>query len=51
VLNEFGVSDADVSRKTNHEELAARCVPPLLARVAPDAEEFASPVDWFGLAR
>ena len=51
VLNEFGVSEEDVSRKTNREELAARCVPPLLAEVAPDAKDFSREVDWFGLAR
>lgn len=51
VLNEFGVRQGDVSRKTNRAEIAARCVPPLLAEVAPNAKDFASRVEWFGLAR
>ncbi|MEE8450476.1 MAG: dethiobiotin synthase [Thermoguttaceae bacterium] len=51
VLNEFDVSEEDISRKTNRAELAARCIPPLLTEVAPDAKDFASHVDWFGLAR
>jgi len=51
VLNEFDVCEEDVSRETNREELAARCVPPLLAEVGPGAKEFSTAVDWFRPAR
>ena len=41
----------DVSLATNREELAARCVSPILAEVFWNAEGFDAPVDWFALAR
>jgi len=41
----------DVSLATNRAELAARCVPPILAEVFWNAEGFDAPVDWFALAR
>jgi len=44
-------SKDDVSRSTNREELAARCVPPILAEVAWQAQTFAAAVDWFALAK
>jgi dethiobiotin synthetase len=40
----------DSSMTSNRAELAARCVPPLLAEVAWRAERFEPKVDWFGLA-
>jgi dethiobiotin synthetase len=41
---------ADPSIASNPEELAARCVPPLLAQVPFGAERFEPEVDWYGLA-
>jgi dethiobiotin synthetase len=41
----------DASLATNRAELAARCVPPILAEVFWNAEGFDAPVDWFALAR
>jgi len=40
----------DPSAESNADELARRCVPPLLAHVAWKAREFNRAVDWFGLA-
>jgi dethiobiotin synthetase len=40
----------DPSQATNRAELAARCVPPLLAEVAWDARRFDGTVDWFRIA-
>ena len=51
VLNNPMPSTTDASLSTNAEELAARCVPPLLAEVAWDADEFDANVDWITLAR
>jgi len=45
-----GASD-DVSRQSNRQELAARCVAPLLAEVAHGAEDFDVQIDWFALAQ
>jgi len=41
----------DASLSTNRRELAARCVPPVLAEVAWGVEQFDTGVDWFKLAR
>jgi dethiobiotin synthetase len=41
----------DVSLSQNRAELAARCVPPVLAEVVWGAKSFDTPVDWFALAR
>ena len=41
----------DISLATNREELASRCVPPLLAEVAYGAGQLDAEVDWFALAR
>ena len=51
VLNNPAPPSGDVSVSTNRFELAARCVPPVLAEVAWQAQEFDTDVDWFGLAR
>jgi dethiobiotin synthetase len=52
VLNHPGPpATDDVSLATNRRELAARCVPPLLAEVGYAAGQFDTEVDWFGLAR
>jgi dethiobiotin synthetase len=40
----------DVSLAWNRRELAARCVPPLLAEVAWNAAGMDAKVDWFALA-
>ncbi len=54
VLNEIGPAGDDVSRASNLGELAARCVPPILATVAWQAEALSNAlsdeVDWFALA-
>lgn len=41
----------DASLTTNRQELAARCVPPILAEVRWKAAGFDAEVDWFSLAR
>ncbi len=43
--------DRDASSDTNHGELMRRCVPPVLAEVAWQAERIAPEVDWWNLAR
>ncbi|HEX5444111.1 MAG TPA: dethiobiotin synthase [Pirellulales bacterium] len=44
-------SDRDASSDTNHGELVRRCVPPVLAEVAWQAERIAPEIDWWNLAR
>ncbi|MFZ1933380.1 MAG: dethiobiotin synthase [Thermoguttaceae bacterium] len=52
VLNHPAIPAADdVSLSQNRGELAARCVPPILAEVAWGGEEADGKVDWFSLAR
>jgi dethiobiotin synthetase len=46
-----GGTDADPSIASNSDELARRCVPPLLAELSYGAAGFERPVDWFALAR
>jgi dethiobiotin synthetase len=41
----------DASLSTNRAELAARCVPPILAEAGWKSEGFDAAVDWFALAR
>ena len=50
VLNDVGPADDDVSRASNRDELAARCVPPILGAVAWQADALSDEVDWFALA-
>lgn len=51
VLNNPSPPSADdLSLATNLAELAARCVPPVLAEVAYEANRFDTVVDWFGLS-
>ncbi|MBS0207932.1 MAG: dethiobiotin synthase [Planctomycetes bacterium] len=50
VLNRTS-AEADPSAATNAEELAARCVPPLLARVGWQANAFSETIDWLALAQ
>ena len=51
VLNHPTQPADDASTATNRGELAARCVPPVLAEVAWQADRFDIEVDWFALAR
>ncbi len=52
VLNHPAIPSAgDVSLSRNRGELAARCVPPILAEVIWGADEPDVEVDWFSLAR
>ncbi len=51
VLNHPVPPGDDPSIATNRQELAARCVPPVLAEVAWNAAEFDAPVDWPALVR
>jgi dethiobiotin synthetase len=44
-------SSDDISLSQNRRELAARCVPPILAEVPWSADHIDPPVDWFSLAR
>jgi dethiobiotin synthetase len=50
VLNHPRPPADDLSTASNRAELAARCVPPLLAEVAWQAGQFDREVDWFALA-
>ena len=50
VLNNPTRRPDDQSTATNRQELAAHCIPPLLAEVAFGADRFDEEVDWFGLA-
>ena len=50
VLNHPSPPSADdASLATNRAELAARCLPPILAEVGWNADRFDLPVDWFTL--
>jgi dethiobiotin synthetase len=51
VLNNPAPPTNDASVSTNREELAARCVPPILAEVRWQADRFDPQVDWLGLGR
>lgn len=51
VLNNANPPSDDASLSTNRGELAARCVPPILAEVAWQADRFDTDLDWFALAR
>ena len=51
VLNNPTPPSNDASLSTNRQELATRCVPPVLADVAWKADRFDPNVDWFSLAR
>ena len=51
VLNQVRQAPGDPSTQSNRAELAARCVPPVLAEVAWQAERFDEDVDWFDLAK
>ena len=51
VLNHRSAPSGDASLATNAEELAARCVPPILAEVGWGADEFDANVDWINLAK
>jgi len=50
VLNHPAPLPDDPSVRTNRREIEARCVPPILAEVAWQAEAFDPPVDWARLA-
>ncbi len=50
VLNHPAAPSGDPSVATNRRELAARCVPPVLAQVAYQAESFDAEVDWAALS-
>jgi dethiobiotin synthetase len=50
VLNHTASPGDDPSRPTNRQELAARCVPPILAEVPWQGTAFDTPVDWFEVA-
>jgi dethiobiotin synthetase len=51
VLNNPRRPRSDASLATNRAELAARCVPPVLAEVSWKGKGFDAAVDWFRLAR
>jgi dethiobiotin synthetase len=51
VLNQPAAPSGDRSTATNRQELAARCVPPVLAEVAWQADRFDAEADWLSLAR
>lgn len=51
VLNNPTPPSDDASLSTNLQELAARCVPPILTEVTWQSEQFDTAIDWTGLAR
>ncbi len=51
VLNNPTPPSNDPSRNSNRAELAARCIPPVLAEVAWQADRFDPTVDWYALAQ
>ena len=51
VLNNPTPPSDDASLSTNRQELAARCVPPILAEVAWQSQQFDTAVDWAGLVK
>jgi dethiobiotin synthetase len=51
VLNSPAPPSEDASTASNRRELAARCVPPILAEVAWGADRFDAEVDWYRVAR
>lgn len=51
VLNTPSRPRSDASLTTNRQELAARCIPPILAEVGWKGRGFDAAVDWFALAR
>ena len=51
VLNDVTEQDGDESQHTNEDELVARSVPPLLARVAHGDPSALTAIDWPRLAR
>jgi len=51
VINNPSPPGDDASLSTNRRELAGRCVPPILAEVAWNAQQFDAEVDWFTLAK
>jgi dethiobiotin synthetase len=51
VLNRPTAVADDPSLESNSDELARRCVPPLLAELKYGASGFETPVDWFALVR
>jgi dethiobiotin synthetase len=50
VLNNPSPPGDDPSRSSNRRELAVRCVPPVLAEVAWQADRFDAEVDWLRVA-
>ncbi len=51
VLNDLGRdASTDPSLRSNRQQLADRCIPPLLAELGYQAREFTPPVDWFALS-
>lgn len=51
VLNQISQeANNDPSRRSNLDELTARCVPPILTELSRDADKFDRPVDWLDLA-
>jgi dethiobiotin synthetase len=51
VLNNPFPPSHDASLSTNRQELAARCVPPILAEVGWQASRLETNIDWLALAR
>jgi len=49
VLNNSAPPAEDASLSTNRQELAARCIPPILAEVGWRADTFDAEIDWFEL--
>ncbi len=51
VLTDTHYSTDDRSVESNREEISARATPPVLARVAYEADSFDADVDWYQLAQ
>jgi len=50
ILNESQPDPADVSVRSNREDIATRCIPPVLAEVAWKSNAFNETIDWWALA-
>jgi len=51
VLNEVRIDEADPSTKSNAEQVAKHCMPPVLDELAHRATEFNNDIDWQSLAK
>jgi dethiobiotin synthetase len=51
ILNDAQAFEGDPSRESNQQQIAQRCMAPVLGRVRHDAETFESKIDWMAIAK